>query len=351
MERIANVSARRLDLELENPFEIALGVQNSATNVLVTVKTDSGTVGYGEASPTPRVTGETQAAVLATVRDIAEYLEGQPLNEYRSTLATVRESVPGMTTTLFGVETAVLDAYCRDRGIPMAELFGGACHPIETDYTIPIADLSSAAERAEAAVADGFTHLKIKTGTDLERDFERVRSIRDAAPDAQLKIDANQGWTISETVRFARRAEKHGIHLELIEQPIPKRDIRGLAQLRERTDVPIAADESIFTSADALRIARADAADVVNMKPAKAGLLDGEKVLTVAEAANMERMIGCMLESAIGIHASAHLVAGVGGVNYIDLDGNQLLAEDVVATGAGPEITIDGPGHGITPEL
>jgi L-alanine-DL-glutamate epimerase-like enolase superfamily enzyme len=347
---VVAVEAEPLDLPLSEPFKISLGTRREASNVLVTVETAAGTRGYGEGSPLPPVTGETRGAALETAAAAADLLEGEPIGEYRRLVTLVRDSFPGAVSATFAVETAILDAYCRERGLAMAELFGGPPATVRTDLTIPILPPDAAGERAASAVERGYDHLKVKLGTDVPTDLERLRAVRDAAPEAALKVDANQGWTPKETVRFAGRAADAGVDLELIEQPVPASDVAGLADVRGRVDVPIAADEAVFTPADAVGIVRRDAADVLNVKLSKSGPLAAADIVSIARGADLELMIGCMLESAVGIHASAHLVAGTGAFDYVDLDGNRLLAEDVAPTGDGPVHEIAGPGHGVTPD-
>ena len=350
MTDIVAVDAEPLDLPLSEPFEIALGTRREASNVLVTVETADGTRGYGEGSPIPPITGETRAAALETARATAELLEGEPIAEYRRLAALVRDTFPGMVSATFAVDTAIHDADSRERGIALSELFGGPPAPVRTDLTVPILPPAAAGERAATAAARGYDHLKLKLGTDVATDLERVAAVRDAAPEAELKVDANQGWTAKEAVRFANRVANAGVDLELIEQPVPASDVAGLADVTRRLDVPIAADEAVFTPQDAVRIVREDAADIVNVKLSKSGPLAAADIVSIARGADLELMIGCMLESAIGIHASAHLVAGRGAFRYVDLDGNRLLDEDVVPTADGPEHDITGPGHGVTPD-
>lgn len=349
MSTITSLSAEPHDLPLREPFEISLGTRTRARNVLVTVETDAGVRGYGEGSPLPPVTGETQRAAVATARAAASVVEGRDLGEYRALVSDLRDAFPGMVSSLFAVETALLDAYCRKRELPLSALFGGPAAPVRTDLTIPILPPGSAADRAEAAVAAGFDQLKIKTGTDVVDDVERVTAVQDAAPEAALKVDANQGWTPSEAVSFATELESRGIDLELLEQPVAKADVGGLARVRNDVSVPVAADEAVFTPADAIRVVREDAADVINVKLGKSGLVNSQAIVEIAAAANVELMVGCMLESAIGIHASAHLVSGFGEFNYVDLDGNLLLEADVVDTTFDPVIEPEGPGHGVEP--
>lgn len=374
--RVAEVRADPLNLELDAPFEIALGTRHEARNLLVEVETDEGVVGYGEGSPLPPVTGETQAAAVAIAREAGDLLAGRDLTNYRAICGDLRAAFPGANSALFALETAVLDAYCRSRGLALSELFGGPPRPVETDLTIPIVGTDEARERASSAAVEGgesdasgasgeggegdeagessagFSHLKIKTGDEVEAAVERVVAAREGAPDAELKVDANQGWTPEETLRFVRRLGERGVELALLEQPVHRDDLAGLARVRDRARVPVAADEAVFSPEDALAVVRADAADVINVKLGKSGPMAAADIAAVAEAANLELMVGCMLESALGIRASAHVVAGLGSFDYVDLDGNRLLAEDVVASDAesGPEIEITGPGHGVVPE-
>ncbi|MFW5950089.1 MAG: dipeptide epimerase [archaeon] len=348
MSEIVDLSVRKLDLALEEPFEISLGTQHAASNLLVTVETETGVTGYGEGSPIAPVTGETQSAAVETARASSELVVGRPVGDYRQLVTDVRETFPGMASALFAVETAILDAYCREAEIPLSALFGGQPTPVETDLTIPIVPAATAAKRADAATERGYDHLKIKTGGEVSTDVARVEAIAGAAPDAALKVDANQGWTPKETAQFADAVASKGIELELIEQPVPASDIAGLAQARDRIDVPIGADEAVFTPGDAVRIVRESAADVINVKLGKSGPLAVAEIAAIAEGADLELMVGCMLESAVGIHTSAHVVAGIGSFDYIDLDGNRLLASDFVDAD-GPIHDIAGPGHGVTP--
>lgn len=349
MTRIDGVSVAALDHDLREPFEISLGTREKARNLVVAVETDSGVVGHGEGSPLPPVTGETQAAAVATARSVTSLLEGAALADYRELVSDLRAAVPGAVSALFAVETALLDAYCRDRGIPLSELFGGAPTPVTTDITVPIVPPDAAAERATRAAAAGFDHIKVKTGGAIDADVARTVAVADAAPDATITVDANQGWTPKAAATFVDEVTAAGVDLALVEQPTPKDDIRGLARARDRLPVPVAADEAVFTPADATAVVREGAADVLNVKLGKSGLLGAAAIATIAEAASLDCMLGCMLEGATGIATSAHLAAGLGAFDYVDLDGHLLFDECPPSMSFGPRIDIDGPGHGVSP--
>ncbi|WP_439026993.1 dipeptide epimerase [Haloarchaeobius sp. DT45] len=347
--RIERVSVEPLDLPLREPFEIALGTQHEAKNVAVFVETENCVVGVGDCNPDPHVTGETREAALATARAAGDLVEGESVADYRDLVSRIRRTFPGMVSATFALETAILDAYCRERGIPLSELLGGAPGTVETDLTIGICDPDEARRRASRAIGEGFAALKVKVGTEVASDVERVTAVADEAPDASLTVDANQGWTPKETARFVDRLDERGVDLELVEQPVPAADVAGLVRTRDRLSVPVAADESLFTPADAIRLVREEAADVFTVKLGKSGILGAADIASIARAANCDLMVGCMLESAVGIRTSAHVVAGLGGFSHVDLDGNQLLETDVVDRERGPEIPVSGPGHGVDP--
>lgn len=350
MTLIRDVRAIRLELDLNRPFETALGKQTAAKNVLVTVETESGVTGYGEAAPNPAVTGETQGAVVETVDAVAELLLEEPPAEYRRLITAIRDSVPGAWTAVAAIETALLDCYCRVREIPLAELFGGQPRSIRTDLTIPLISPDVAREQARDASDRGFESLKVKAGGEIQADLERLRAVRAVAPTLPIVVDANQGWTRSDTRQFVTQTSSEELGVDLLEQPIPKTDIRGLATIRSQTSIPVAGDEVICTAADALEVVRQDAVDVINIKLAKSGFLEALDIAAIATAADVDLMIGCMLESSVGANASAHLAAGLGAFTHVDLDSTALLADDVVESDSGPIHRIEGPGHGIVPE-
>jgi len=348
--RIESVDVWPIELALEEPFEISLGVKHAATNVLVRLETDGGTVGYGEGAPIEPITGETQASTVETARAGAKLLEGRAGNEWRSLVEALHAALPGATSALFALETALLDAYARDRSLPLSALFGGPPAPVRTDITVPIVGAEEAHAEAARAIERGFDCLKVKVGGDVREDLERVTAVREAAPDAELTVDANQGWTPKEAIRFVRETERTELGLAMLEQPVHRDDLDGLERVTRSVDVPVAADETVFTPADAHRVASRGAADVINVKGGKSGLCRGAAIAAVARAGNLDVMVGCMLESALGLSACAHLVAGLGGVRYVDLDGNQSFAEDVVPLEPSTTLDIAGAGHGIVPE-
>jgi L-alanine-DL-glutamate epimerase-like enolase superfamily enzyme len=151
-------------------------------------------------------------------------------------------------------------------------------------------------------------------------DINRILAIKDGAPGCEITLDANQGFSPCEAVHFLEVLEKNNIRPILFEQPVIKTDLLGMKFVKDHTSIPIAADESVFTSADAISIVRSGCADVINIKIMKSGILEAIDIAAIARSANIKLMIGCMLESSLGLGCSVHLAAGLGNFNYVDLD-------------------------------
>jgi L-alanine-DL-glutamate epimerase-like enolase superfamily enzyme len=199
---------------------------------------------------------------------------------------------------------------------------------VATLVTVPVGEPDEIAEAARARVAEGFRTLKLKVGTDAATDVARVRAARDGAgPDVALRVDANTGWDCFEAVRVIRALEDAGVGVQLVEQPVGRRDLLGLAHVRRHVETPVMADESVFDVDDLVELVRHEAADLVNVKIAKAGgLTPALELARAARAHGLGVSVGCMLESAVGVSAAAALAAQVDCDVDPDLDGAWWLA-------------------------
>jgi L-Ala-D/L-Glu epimerase len=351
---VVRLEAEALNIPLLEPFIIATGRVESARNVLVRVTLADGTVGLGEAAPFPPSGGETQETAFAAVRGMAPLVEGQDAAHWRPLAARLVSSFEHQTTARAGVEVALLDALTRSWDVPLFEFFGGAGSRIETDISIPIVTPQRMGELVADYVARGAETLKLKVGADVDDDVDRVLAAVQAAPDCDLILDGNQGYTPTEALDLLTALAAEDVHPILFEQPVHRHDLEGLRFVTERAGVPVAADESVHTAADALRVARMGAANVVNIKLMKCGVVEALDIAAVCRSANIELMAGAMMESRLGTAASAHLIAGLGGFRYVDLDTPMLLAEDPFTGGYtqdGMRYTLDRsqPGHGVLP--
>lgn len=325
---ITRLTAEPLDVDLIEPFAIATGRVTTVRNVLVRVSLADGTEGIGEAAPFPPSGGETQATALAAVQGMVPLVEGADAAAWRPLASRLLASFEHQTTARAGVEAAVLNALTSSLGVPMRTFLGGAETQLETDITIPIEGVAHMADLARDYAARGAGTLKLKVGTDYDDDLDRVLAVAESAPDCDLILDGNQGFTPIEAVQLIEDLAREGVQPVLFEQPVHRHDLDGLKFVTERVRVPVAADEAVHTAADALRVARLGAANVVNIKLMKSGVAEALDIAAVCRAAHIDLMVGAMIETRLGTAMSAHLAAGLGDFSYIDLDTPMLLADD-----------------------
>jgi L-alanine-DL-glutamate epimerase-like enolase superfamily enzyme len=311
----------RRSLPLENAFTIARSTQETAENVVVRIEDDEGTAGVGGAAPSDHY-GETAATVEALLPDLLSVVEdvGDPLLLERIE-RRMRETVERNPAARCAVSIALHDLVCKRLDVPLYRYWGlDPADALSTSYTIGIDDAETMREKTETAVERGHSTLKVKVGTD--RDEEIVSTVREAAPEATIRVDANEAWSPREAVRKIDALAEYD--LEFVEQPVPAENPEGLKFVRDRSALPIAADESCITLADVPQIA--DKADIANLKLMKCGgLREAMRMIHTARAHGMEVMLGCMIESNASIAAATHLAPLL---DYADLDGSLLLDED-----------------------
>ncbi len=332
--RIVDVKVFVAELEYFEPFTIALGTSTISRNVVVRILTDEGIVGWGEASPSRRITGETVESTIYAVKNyLKPVLVGKDPICVNDILKEIDKNLQGHSSAKAAVDMALYDILGKNFNLPLCKLLGSSKNIIVTDITIGIKSPKEMAKSAIEFVDRGFRTLKIKVGTDPLEDVERVKAVRDAVGDKIIiRVDANQGWTPKQAVKTIKKIEKYGI--ELVEQPVPWWDLDGMAFVRENVDTPIAADESVHSPVDALRLVKSKAADIINIKLMKCGGINKAlKIANIAEAADIELMIGCMGESTLGITGAAHFAAAIDLIKYIDLDSDLLLKDNIVVEG------------------
>ncbi len=268
----------------------------------------------------------TQESMARTLRASAKIVSGRPIADWTGLAAAVRKKFKNHPTAVSALECALLDAYCRAQELPLHRFFGSKSSPIRTTFTVSALDDGAARRILQKKSREGFHKFKIKvTGADPEADFNRIKSAAAFCGREKLIVDANQGWRPEGAARFIDILHAARLPVALIEQPVRRQDIKGMAFVRKRSPYPIAADESLRSLADAKKIIDADAADVLNIKIAKLGLLESFKVARVARAAGKKLMIGCMMESTVGLATSVFWAIGSGIFHYIDLDSFLLL--------------------------
>ena len=348
---IASVEAWRESLALTRPYTIAYQTTSNIELFFVRLVAENGTVGLGSAAPVEGITGETAAACGAALGEIG-WLEGKDLRHLGRLTRAAAQHVGETPAARAAVDMALHDLFARHLGVPLADVLGRCHDALPTSITIGIKSAEEALEEADEYIGRGFRHIKVKLGHSLEEDVERLRKLRaHVGADVHLRVDANQGYTADETRRLSGLVE--ALDLEFVEQPLPEDAIEAMRSLPPDVRRLIAADESLHSEEDALRLASEPAAcGIFNIKLMKCGgVTPGLAIARIAEAAGLELMWGCMDESVISIAAALHTAYAAPATRFLDLDGHFDLARDLATGGFtlrdGRLHLTDAPGLGV----
>lgn len=323
-----------------------------AKGVFVKVETESGIVGWGEATPLHSINGETQGTMVESIRFLSEVLLGKSVHARHEIVELCFALLPAQTSAISAVEMAVTDASARAMGVSVAQLFGGELRSAPTDVTIGITSPEDAAVQAKQLMKKLVTKFKVKIGDRLESDFERVKAVREVVGEKTIRVDANQGYSAPEALKVLERLAP--MNIEFCEQPVKRADFSGLKWLHDRSPIPIMADESCFGPEDAAEIGRQGACKLINIKVCKAGgLLRSSQIADVAKAHGMRCMMGGMVETRLGVTAAAQLAMAHPAFSFFDLDAHTSHDQDVIVGGVeikgGFAICPDSNGLGAEP--
>lgn len=353
--KITGYQLGKLKVPLKTPFKTALRSVDHIEDVVIVLETDSGHCGYGSAPATAVITGETHGSIIEAIRTvILPAIVGEDIGNLNHVVGLIQGSMFKNFSAKAAVEVAVYDLFAQSFDAPLYRILGGGEPVLSTDITISIDYIDKMVQDAVDAVANGFEALKIKVGKDPAVDIERVKAIYAAVGDkALIRLDANQGWTPKQTVSALRELESSGVELEFVEQPVRGDDVEGMRYVTERVSTPVMADESTFGPREVVELIQMRGADIVNIKLMKTGgISNAIKIADIAAVYDVKCMMGCMLETSIGVSASAHVaVAKSSSITRVDLDAPSLGMINPVVGGVrfdGAEISIsESPGLGI----
>jgi L-alanine-DL-glutamate epimerase-like enolase superfamily enzyme len=332
MTKIKKLEVWEVKMPLTEPYTIAYETIHETSNIFLRIETDNGIQAFGCAAPDLEVTKETPEAVLSLFKDIVEpYLHHKNPFQIAKIMDDLRKECPHNPSLMAMVDMALHDLLAKKAGLPLYQLLGGFRKSIPTSITIGILPVKETVEKAVQFTKQGFTVLKIKGGLNVNLDVERFFKIREKLGKIiRLRFDGNQGYTVEETIHFVQ--ETLSCNIEILEQPTPRYELEALGEITGQTHLPIMADESLLTLLDVFKIARNDGADMLNIKLMKVGgIATAMHINSVAKAAGMEVMVGCMDESALGIAAGLHFALARPNVEFADLDGHLDLLNDPAA--------------------
>jgi muconate cycloisomerase len=317
--------------------------------LLVTIHTDEGIVGVGEASCTPRWSGEDQTTAAHFIDSyFAPLLVGESLDDVAHLNAKFVAPVAGNFFTKSAVEMALWDALGKAHRKPVWKLVGNRADivsstndppaTVPTKWSVSGVEPARAAEIATWAIAQGFRKMKVKVGIDPATDIARVRAVREAVgPSVKLGVDANGGWSAPNVAISTINQLCEECQIYFAEQPVPAGNPAAMAEVRRNVPVPIVADESIYTLDDAKTLVRAEAADVFSIYVGKAGGIGPARAIAeFAHSAGIKCTIGSNLELGVGSAAMIHLALSAPGIDAdtypCDIIGPLFYEDDVLST-------------------
>jgi len=319
--QITSVEWKELQIPLKKPFKIALGTIENYHGVIVKICTEEH-CGFGEASPSPRITGDTVGSTIAALNRFKPILLGSDALEIGAIMRELEKSAAYNTTAKAAIDMALYDLLGKHANMPVRNILGGEKEKIETSLTVSIGSVNEMLKSAESLINSGAKVLKVKIGLSPDEDILKIRELRNIT-DIKIRVDANQGYSLKRAIKVLRALERYEI--EFAEQPLPAEVVEDLAVLRSAVDIPIMADESVHRSIDVLKIL--GKVDAINIKLMKSGgIYEALKMAAIAKAAGIKVMVGCMIETKLGITAGTQFALGIG-ADYADLDGYWDLGE------------------------
>lgn len=333
--KITDIQVTRDNLKLTRPYSIAYKTVDSVENVFVTVTLENGMVGIGAANPSKYVVGEDVNDTMATLSEgfLATFIgrDIRRLNKLCEDLFLYLPDRPGARAAL---DIAFHDVFAQVLGIPLVQYLGQQIPQMATSVTIGIKDVAETLAEAEEYAAAGFKILKVKLGNDLDEDIERLVKLRERFADRmKIRVDANQGYDTRKVLTFYE--ETRALDIELIEQPVKADMVEEMRELPANVRKKIAADESLVSAEDAMRLVLpSPACGIFNIKLMKCGgIYQARRIAEVARLAGIALMWGCNDESIVSITAALHVAFSSSHTQYIDLDGSFDLAADRVTEG------------------
>ena len=327
--KIKTITTQIKYIPLKTPFITALRRVENVEFVRVEIICDNGLIGIGEAPATKVITNEGLEDILESVQKIKKYFINQSIDDTLSILHTQCNIGSSAKASL---DMAIFSLLSQQKRQTLFEYLGAKVpRVLQTDITISLKSAEAMLQDSIDAYDNGLDILKVKLGSDISHAIEVTKSIAKALPKAKLIIDANQAWSVDSSLTFIEAMQE--VEIELIEQPVVAKDIKGLKLITQKSHIQILADEAVFTLEDVKEVIESKSADMINIKLMKCGgLSKAIEILEYAKKMKIKCMLGSMLEGPYSINAALHLaMAYPDEVVYIDLDSPLLYKEEIDA--------------------
>jgi L-Ala-D/L-Glu epimerase len=330
--KITAIHLYAIHLPLYEPFVVSYKSYDYMPSIIVKIETDQGMIGYGEGVADEHVTGETWEGVYQTIKNtLAPVLLGQNPMEIEKIHDLMNKTLYGSPTAKAAIDIACFDILGKTLQQPVYQLIGGKYHEeFSITHVLSIAEPEVMANEAALMVKEGYQSFKMKVGTQVKDDIQRIQAVRNqVGQDFAIRVDVNQGWKNSSTTLVALK-QLEEFEIDWVEQPVSADDIDGMVEVKAKTTIPLMIDEGLKGSREMLEIIQKRAADKVNIKLMKCGgIYPAVKLAHQAELAGMECQIGSMVESSIGSAAGYHVAFSKKIITSVELTGPLKFSKDV----------------------
>ncbi|MEM0135918.1 MAG: dipeptide epimerase [Thermoplasmatales archaeon] len=342
--RIPKANLSLLQIPLTEPFRISLGTVFDYSGTILEFNSD-GEKGYGEGSTIQEITGEVPSSVYDTVLQILKGLRGNKYIGVEDFLDDVYKSVYYNPTAKNAIDTALHDLITKHLGVHLTNFLGGGIKSIPTSLTIGLGSVEENLKSLEELKKMNARIVKVKVGKNAELDVKRIRAISENIDGRPFFADANQGYKLKDATKVADALRDAGAIF--FEQPMDRHNLQDIRLLRRKSDIPIMLDESISEPFDVISSILNESADLINVKLTKSGgIRKAIKTLVTAQAYGIDAMVGCMIESKLGIAASLSVASSLSNVKYTDLDGFHSLTKQPFDGGLQYESGLNTPTPG-----
>ena len=332
--KIVKIRSYLKETPLKKAYSISYKTIEKVALVFLEIHLENGMIGYGSASPCESVVGETSYQSFENIQsEFVQKMVGKDIRNFQIIIYDTQQHFKNLPGTLAAIDIALHDAFTKYLGISVAQFYGQKMDGLPTSITIGIKNVQESMLELKEYFQLGFKIIKVKIGSNLEEDIERIKKIYENFGNSiKIRVDANQGYNFESLQKFIQLTKN--IPLELIEQPFKVGQENELLRLSVNERKSIAADESLKNGFSALEFANTKPFGIYNIKLMKCGGIIGANIIaTIAQQAQIDLFWGCNDESIISITAALHIAYSCGNTKFIDLDGSFDLVEDIATKG------------------